>query len=50
MEVSLRSFEVLTTGWDDDEGKGQCLRGQLNREAVEVVNRLRREGSIIEEI
>ena len=45
MEGFLRSFEALTTGWDDDEGKGQCLRGQLTREAVEVVNRLRTEQS-----
>ena len=45
MEGFLRSFEALTTGWDDDEGKGQCLRGQLTGEAVEVVNRLRTEQS-----
>ena len=41
MEGFLRSFEALTTSWDDNKGKGQCLRGQLSRGAVEVVNRLR---------
>ena len=45
MEGFLRSFEALTTSWDDNEGRGQCLRGQLTGEAVEVVNRLRIEHS-----